>query len=327
MIRNTIVEKLKRGIVEQDGNVAVLVALVLTGLLAMASVVVEGGMLYATKMHLQKTANATVLSAAQELTNSESNVRSVADHILRDHGEAASCLESCLSVAMEDRTTVVLKKDVQLHLAKALGMDKVPVRVKATAKIETMGAAVGAAPIGIDESKVLTYGQEYNLKVDNDLATNGYFGIIALGDHAVGGAKTYGYNLEHGFDGLLSVGDLVDTKSGNTTGDTRDGVQYRLDRSPYPVGDTSHRDDPRILLVPVYRACPENADSIEECTNYQESGQLKRIVITGFAYFYLTKPMDWNNKEVIGEFIERTGTGFVKPGAVNRGAYAIKLTE
>jgi hypothetical protein len=325
MIRNTIVEKLKRGIVEQDGNVAVLVALVLAGLLAMTSVVVEGGMLYATKMHLQKTANATVLSAAQELTNSESNVRSVADHILRDHGEAAS-LES-LTVTIEDRTTVVLKKDVELHLAKALGMDKVPVRVKATAKIGVMGAAVGAAPIGIDESKVLTYGQEYHLKVDNDESTNGYFGIIALGDHAVGGADTYGDNLAKGYDGLLSYGQVVETKSGNTTGDTRDAVQYRLDKSPYPDGDTSHRDDPRILLVPVYRPCPDNADRIEDCTNYQVSGQLKKIVITGFAYFYLTKPMDWNTKEVIGEFIERTGTGFVKPGAVNRGAYAIKLTE
>jgi hypothetical protein len=325
MSRTTILEKLKRGIVEQDGNVAVLVAFVLAGLLAMTSVVIDGGMLYATKMHLQKTANATVLSGAQELTNSESNVRSVADHILRDHGEAAS-LES-LSVAMTDQTIVVLKKDVEMGLAKAFGMDKVPVRVKATAKIEAMGAAVGAAPIGIDESTSLVYGQEYHLKVDNTEASNGNFGIIALGDHAAGGASTYETNLEKGFQGLLSVGDLVDTKTGNVAGDTQKAVQARLDRSPYTEGDTSHRDDSRILLIPVYKACPQNANTIDDCRNYQVSGQLKRIVITGFAYFYLTVPMDYNNKEVIGEFIERTGTGFVKPGAVDRGAYAIKLTE
>lgn len=325
MSRIAILEKLKHGIVRQDGNVTVLFAFVLTALLAMTSVVVEGGMLYATKMHLQKVANATVLSGAQELTNTESNVRSVAGTVLSDHGEAAS-VES-LSVAMKDRTTVVLKKDVQLRLAKALGMDKVPVRVKATAKIEPMGAADGAVPVGIPESMVLTYGQETRLKVDETLVTNGYFGILALGDTAAGGANTYETNLEYGYKNLLSVGDLVDTKTGNVAGDTQKAVQARLNRDPYPAGDTSHSDDPRILLVPVYIACPQNANSIDECRNYQLSGQMKRIAITGFAYFYLTQPFDSSTKEVIGTFIERTGNGFVKPGADNRGAYAIKLTE
>jgi hypothetical protein len=311
MSRNTIVEKLKRGIVEQDGNVAVLVALVLAGLLAMTSVVVEGGMLYATKMHLQKTANATVLSAAQELTNSESNVRSVADHILRDHGEAAS-LES-LTVTMEDRTTVVLKKDVQLHLAKALGMDKVPVRVKATAKIEAMGAAKGAAPVGVDQSVQLNYGQEYILKVDEVLVNNGNFGILGVDGNKQGG--TYDDYLANGYQGMLSVGDVIPTISGNKVGPTRSGVQARIDSSPYPSGDMSHFDDPRMMLVPVYTPYKYNGGG----------GKVTDVQITGFAYFYLTQSS--NGKEVTGIFIKRTGIGFVKPGAVNRGAYVIKLTE
>jgi Flp pilus assembly protein TadG len=320
-----IIERLKRGIFRQDGNVAVLAAFVLAALMGITAVVVDGGKVYAVKMHLQKTANATVLSGAQELTATEQNVRDVANHVLQAHREAAILVN--LSVDMKDRTTAVMKKDVDMGLAKVLGFAKVQVNVKATAKIESMGAAVGAAPIGIDESTVLVYGQSYRLKVDNDLATNGNFGIIALGDVAAGGASTYETNLEFGFKGLLSVGDLVDTKTGNVAGDTQKAVQARLNRSPYTEGDTSHRDDSRILLVPVYKACPQNANSIDDCTNYQESGQLKRIVITGFAYFYLTAPMDYDNKEIIGEFIERTGTGFSKPGAVNRGAYRIKLTE
>lgn len=325
MSRIAILEKLKRGIAGQDGNVTVLFAFILTGLLAMTSVVIEGGMLYATKMHLQKTANATVLSGAQELLNTESAVRSVAGQILSYHGETASLVN--LSVAMRDRTTVVLQKDVQLHLAKALGMDQVPVRVKATAMIDAMGAAVGAVPVGIPESLVLTFGQETRLKVDQTQVSNGYFGILALGDTAAGGASTYETNLEYGYKGMLSVGDLVDTKTGNVAGDTQKAVQARLNRDPYPAGDISHSDDPRILLVPVYIACPQNANSIDECRNYQLSGQMKRIAITGFAYFYLTQPFDSSTKEVVGTFIERTGNGFSKPGADNRGAYAIKLTE
>ncbi|MFD0696823.1 pilus assembly protein TadG-related protein [Paenibacillus sp. GCM10027628] len=305
-----ILEKLKRCITKQDGNVSVLVAFVLVVLMGMTAIVVEGGMLYAVKMHLQKTANATVLSGAQELTATEQNVRSVADIVLNDHGESSSLVK--LTTTMKDRTTAVLKKDVDVHFAKVLGIDKIPISVKATAKIEAMGAAMGAAPIGIDQSVQLTYGQEYHLKVDQTGSSTGNFGIIALG---APGASTYETNLTYGYQSMLSVGDVVDTQTGNIAGSTRDAVQARINRSPYPPGDYSHRDDSRILLVPVYKPY-----------NYS-GGQIKQIQITGFAYFYITAPMDYNTKEVIGIFIERTGTGFTKPGAVNRGAYAIKLSE
>lgn len=305
-----ILNKLKRIIVQQEGNVAVLFAFLLVALLGITAVVVEGGKLYAVKMHLQKTANATVLSGAQELTTTEQNVRSVAGYVLNAHGEAASLVN--LSVTMKDRTTAVLRKDVDVPMAKVLGVDKVPVSVKASAKIEVMGAATGAVPIGIDQSKVLVYGQEYSLKVDNDQASYGNFGALALGGP---GASIYETNLTYGYNGMLSIGDVVDTKAGDVAGPTRKAVQSRLDRSPYTPGDMSHRDDPRIMLVPVYKPY-----------NYT-GGHMTQIQITGFAYFYLTAPVDYSTKEVRGIFLEHTGTGFAKPGAVNRGAYAIKLTE
>jgi hypothetical protein len=308
---SVFLERLKCFKLRQDGNVAVLAAFMLAALLGMTAVVVDGGKVYAVKMHLQKMANTAVLSGAQELTTTENNVRSVANQILSTHGETASLVN--LSVTMKDRTTAVLKKVVDVPLAKVLGFDKVPVSVKATAKIEAMGAAIGAAPIGIDESVKITYGQSYHLKVDQTNVTTGNFGIIALGTQ---GASTYETNLTYGYQGMLSKDDVVDTQTGNIADKTRDSVQARINRSPYTPGDMSHLDDPRILLVPVYKPI-----------NYDNQGQVKQIIITGFAYFYLSEPMDYNTKEVIGVFIQRTGIGFVKPGAVDRGAYVIKLTE
>lgn len=310
MKSSVILERLKSVIVRQDGNVAVLAAFMLVVLLGMTAVVVDGGKVYAVKMHLQKMANTAVLSGAQELTTTENNVRNVANQILSIHGETASLID--LSVTMKDRTTAVLKKVVDVPMAKVIGFDKVPISVKATAKIEAMGAATGAAPIGIDESVVLQYGQTYHLKVDEADATNGNFGVITLGNT---GSDTYESNLTNGYKGMLSVGDVIDTETGNKAGATRDAVQARINKSPYIPGDMSHLDDPRILLIPVYKA-----------HNYT-GGQIKQIEITGFAYFYLSEPMDYNTKEVIGVFIQRTGIGFAKPGAVNRGAYVIKLTE
>jgi Flp pilus assembly protein TadG len=313
-----ILERLKRGIFRQDGNVAVLAAVVLAALMGMTAVVVDGGKVYAVKMHLQKTANATVLSGAQELTATEQNVRDVANHVLQDHGEAASLVN--LSVAMKDRTTAVMKKDVAMGLAKVLGFAKVPVSVKATAKIEAMGEAVGVVPVGIPESKVLSFGQETRLKVDNDEEQNGNFGILEFGDTQ---QSDYEKNLKYGFDGSLYEGKFLGTKGGNVAQQTERAVDFRMSATTPALGD-----DPRLLLVPVYIACPDQ-DGItkDDCINYQDTGHLKKVYITGFAYFYLTKPYDSSNKEIIGKFIEHTGRGFSKPGAVNRGAYAIKLTE
>lgn len=317
------IDNFTRRLLKQDGNVAVLTALLITGLLGMTAVVVDGGTLYATKMHLQKTANATVLSGAQELTNTEASVRDVANHILYDHGEELSLQQ--LSVAMKDRTTAKIKKDVTLGFSRVLGIDKAPVSVKATAELVPLGAAIGAAPIAI-EDRNFVYNQEYTLKVDNDLAINGNFGIIDLPynqgnkcqdkDGKQQGSDLYECNLMLGYQQMLSVGDVVTTKTGNVAGNTLNGVEYRLSL-PDPYANSAYKgpDCPRVLLIPVY-------------TNPQyNGGQLKEITISGFAKFYLSAPFNKQDKEIRGTFMEGPFRGTTKPGAINRGAYAIKLTE
>ena len=294
----------------EEGSTLVLVAVMLAVLLAMTALVIDGGTLYATKSHLQKTANAAVLSGAQELTNQEATVRSIVQTILNDHGEAGSLVGT--TVVMGQKVTVQLRKEVPLGFAKLLGMDKAPVEVKATAQIQTMGAATGAAPLGIDESISLDYYRTYKLKVDQTEVSYGNFGVLALGG---AGARTYEDNLKYGYRDELKIGDIIDTQTGNIAGKTREGVRERIDLCPYTPGDTTHRDCPRIILVPVYKPY----DYV--------SKQLKHVRITGFAYFYITEPMSTKDTSITGMFIKRAGTGIVNPDAVNKGAYAIRLTE
>jgi len=294
----------------EQGNTLVLTALVMVVLLGMTALVVDGGTLYVTKSHLQKTANAAVLSGAQELTVSEANVKSVVNKVLDEHQETGSLTST--DVKLGDKVTVKLEREVPLGFARLLGIPSAQVSVKAAAEIQTMGSAVGAAPLGIDESIPLVFNKEYKLKVDQTEVSNGYFGILALGGP---GASTYSDNLRYGYKAELEVGDVIDTQTGNIAGKTRDGVEYRINNCPYPEGEYEHRDCARIILVPVYKP-----------VNYS-GGQLKHIEITGFAYFYITKPMDPKDTSITGMFIERAGTGIVKPGAVHKGAYAIRLTE
>lgn len=301
---------LKKLIREQRGSTVVLVGASLLLLLTIAGLVIDGSTMYAAKSHLQKTANAAALSGAQELTGEEADVRAIVGDILEQHGEQASLVGA--KVEMKSNVRVQLRKQVALGFSRLFGKESVSVSVEAAAQILPMSIASGAAPLGIDESIPLEYNKPYKLKVDSSGVEAGYFGILALGGP---GASTYESNLKYGYQNDIKIGDIIDTQTGNIAGKTREGVQLRIDSDPYPPGDYSHRDSPRIILIPVYRPYDQN------------SNQMKQIEVTGFAYFYILEPMSSMDTSITGMFIERTGTGYAKPGTVDKGAYAIKLVE
>ncbi|OEF96198.1 pilus assembly protein TadG-related protein [Desulfuribacillus alkaliarsenatis] len=298
------------GCKNQRGSTLVIVAFALLGLIAMSGLVIDGGTLYVTKSHLQKTANATVLSSAQELTNSNNAVNNVAIEVLIAHQEQESLYE--LKINMNEYVHVKLQKPMSLPFMSIFGKDVVVVEVEAKAQIATIGGAYGAAPLGIDENIPLQYNTIYKLKVDEEDVDTGNFGILALGGP---GANRYEDNLLYGYQNMLSVGDILDTQTGNIAGKTRSSIKQRIDSCPHPVGETYHRNCSRVILVPVYQ--PYN----------HHQNQMKEVKITGFAYFYITEPMDSKDTSITGMFIERAGRGTIEAGAVNRGAYAIRLVK
>ena len=293
----------------EEGSSIVLLALALAGILAILGLVIDGGTLYATKTHLQKAANAAVLSGAQELTNQSAKVTQVVGEVLTKHGETSSLYAT--NIEMGHKVTIQLQRNVPLAFSSLFGLSSTPVSVKAAAELQAMGRAQGAAPLGIDDSIQLVHNVEYTLKVDQTEATYGNFGILALGGP---GASTYEDNLMHGYTNELKIGDVIDTQTGNIVGKTRNAVNFRIDACPYVSGDMSRRDCPRIILVPTYR--PNITGN-----------QLKSITVTGFAFFYITDPMSSKDKTVKGMFISRADTGFSDPNATAQGAFAIKLTE
>lgn len=300
---------IRKMIREQQGSAVILVSFALVGLLGMTGLVIDGGTLYMTKSHLQKAANAAALSGAQELTNDDLAVSEVVNEVLQAHQEQESLAE--MNIENDKKVSVYLTKDVPLSFVKLFGWDSSLVEVQAAAEIMTMGEAIGVAPLGIDESVPLVFNEEYTLKVDEHDVQNGNFGVLALGKR---GADTYEVNLANGYKTSIAIGDILETETGNMVNPTKRGVQERLDACPYPLGETHHRDCPRILLIPVYKPLGEMSGRSE-------------VEVRGFAYFYLSEPMDSNTKTIKGMFIERAGTGIVNPEAVNKGAYSIRLTE
>lgn len=305
-----MMELLKKMLRDQKGSAVILVSFALVGLLGMTGLVIDGGSLYMTKGHLQKAANASVLSGAQELTNNNLAVTVVVESVLEAHQEKENLVE--MSIENGNKVSVYLRREVPLSFFKIFGWDSTPVEAKASAEIQTMGSAMGAAPLGIDDSVNLEFGVEYKLKVDEADVNTGNFGILALGGT---GSSTYEDNLKNGYQSVIAVDDVLETQTGNVAGKTKDGVKTRIDACPYPVGETHHRDCPRILLVPVYKPLSH------------DQNQLKEVKVTGFAYFYITEPVNNQDKAIVGQFIERAGTGIARPETVNKGAYSIRLTE
>ena len=301
---------IRRWFAEESGNTLILAAFSLLVLLTIAGLAIDGGMVYMTKSELQKTANAAVLSGAQELTNSEAKVEEVARSIVAAHNDG-SVIEN-LSVEMEKKVGIDLTKTVPLAFAKLLGMESVKVEAHSAAELRIMGRAEGAAPLGIDDSIPLEFNKQYQLKVDTGGVEYGNFGVLALGDT---GARPYEENLRNGYQSELAVGDVVATQTGNIAGKTRSVVKEKVDSCPELPRDINSRDCSRIILVPVYK--PYSIDV----------NQVKEVQITGFAYFYITEPMGMLDTSITGMFIKRAGTGFETTKGVYKGAYSIRITE
>ncbi|WP_138419520.1 Tad domain-containing protein [Aquibacillus sediminis] len=291
----------------ESGSALALVTFAFIGLVGITGLVVDGGMLYASKSHLQKVANASVLSGAQELTSDDQlKVRAIIDDILVHHDESDSL--QALGIIPNSKVTIELQKPVPLTFSSLFGIETVNISANATASLGVMGRAVGAAPLGVPETTELQYGEEYKLKVDSSDSVSGYFGILALEGP---GANLYEDNLRYGFQEPLAVGDVVNTQTGNIAGKTRTVVNELVNSCE----NYEQRDCPRTLLVLVYK--PYN----------QTSDQLKQVEITGFAHFYITEPMSSTDTSITGIFIKRTNVGYFEPDAVDRGAYTIRLTE
>ncbi|CEG26050.1 pilus assembly protein TadG-related protein [Bacillus sp. B-jedd] len=295
---------------DEKGSAIVLVALAMVALLCIAGLAIDGSMLYMTKSKLQKVANAAALSGAQELTNSGEKVTKVVNDILAAHKESDS-FEN-LAILEGKKVHVALSKRMPLSFAGLLGYEFVDVKAAAAASIAPMGRAMGAAPLGIDQSIPLEYYKEYKLKTDSTGVSSGNFGVLALGGS---GARTYEENLKFGYQEEIKVGDILSTETGNIAGKTISVVNELVKGCTYLPENIGDRNCSRIILIPVY----------EEYN--KTSNQLKNVKVIGFAYFYITQPMSNNDTSITGMFIQRAGTGFYQEGSPDKGAYVIRLTE
>jgi hypothetical protein len=297
---------------DEEGSSLVLFMFLLVVIIGIAGLVVDFGLVYKAKSHLNKTVNAAVLSGAQELTNSREAAYEVVETVLEAHGEKNTLSNIQIENSSNYKLRVSLEKEVSMYFLRLFRLSSINIKAAAAAELAPMARATGVVPLGIDKRITIEFMKEYSLKVDSGDSAYGNFGILALSGT---GARLYENDLRYGYEGEIKAGDIISTQTGNIAGKTRDAVNSRINSCPYPSIDIDHRDCSRVILVVIYEPY-----SIQ-------SNQLKEVKVSGFAYFYIKNPMGNSDSSITGYFIKRVGNGFSDGETADSGAYVIRLTE
>lgn len=294
---------------DERGAVAVIIAAAMIFLLGLTALVTDVGNIAFAKRKMVTAADAAALAGAQELVNNPSNAKSRAIEYASKNG--ASPAKVSVNISDDEKEiTVLASQVVDYSFARVLGFHSTLVTARAKAIIAPATSLSGIVPFIIPMPSPcgdFDYDAEVVLKVgdwDDGCIGSGNFGAIALGGD---GASNYEENIKYGYDGILSIGDIVSTEPGNMSGPTIEGVQYRID------------NEQNIIFIPLF-----------DPTEYQHGkGTLK---IAGFACFEIIGVGgSGSDCDVFGKFKEwfvpNNGSSGDPSVGIDFGVYCLMLVE
>ncbi|MFV9510502.1 pilus assembly protein TadG-related protein [Tepidibacillus sp. LV47] len=301
----------------QKGNISVIILFAMAVILGMAAMVIDLGYVMLERQRLSDGVDAAALSGAQELVNGTTQAKETAIQYAMENGVN----NPAITFEGDYKITVTGKKEVPFFFAKIFGFNHTVVEAKASAQMKPLSSARGIVPLAVkapnpeEENYGFTYGSLYTLKYDPQHAANGNFGPLALGGR---GASNYEENLLNGYEGVLSIGDVVDTEPGNMSGPTERAISERIklssDCQTYELAK-KNRNCKRVIYLPVI-------------DDVNLKGRDK-VTIIGFAAFYLEEVGgNGNQSYVTGRFLKTIYSGdWNDENQHDIGLYAVKLVE
>lgn len=142
-------------------------------------------------------------------------------------------------------------RQVTLHFARIFHQDFGRVEARAAAKVAPISSATGIVPFGVLEDN-FEFGEIVTLKEaagENEYA--GWFGALRLTGN---GAQDYKNHIINGYDGQVSIGDIIELEYGGMSGPTEEGIEHRIeqcDHSPGCTVNSFQEGCSRVLMVPI----------------------------------------------------------------------------
>ena len=293
----------------ERGSAIVVVALAMTAMMGFGALIVDVGNLYLNKTRLVNMVDAAALAGVQDLPANSQLAVSNAYHYAAQNGMNIDVIGA--TVSNNNRViTVTATRKVPLFLARIFQMTSSDVTAEAAASISPISGVSGIVPFGIVKQSFI-FGQTYSLKAGAGGGYSGNYGALALGGN---GASVYQGNIQNGYNGQLDVGDWISTETGNMSGPTNQGVNYRIGLDRAATIATVAKDSPRIVVVPVI-------DSIEV------NGR-NEVLIVGFAAFFLEGTGGQGTDNYItGKFMQMVMPGDISADVTSYGLYGSTLIK
>jgi Flp pilus assembly protein TadG len=290
----------------QEGQVLVLMAVGMVGLIAMAGFAVDVSAAYHTHRRTQAAADAAAMAAAEYLPESTSQASSAASSVSAQNLTGGTVTTAYTATyTANDTVTATAKATSPGTFTKVLGINSFNATATATARVGSYsGWANNIAPWAIPQQS-LVWGQNVQFKTDQ--AGQGNFGGAQLPvlqySCALGtGGNDYRDlidNLEQSC--LVQVGDKLQSKTGNLAGPTFQGLNMRVvngmkvqqNFDPYTILQAqpdgtyvlTTYQHPNLIVIPI----------VDQINNGS-----KPYVVVGFAWFIITS---YTNKTVNGMFV------------------------
>jgi hypothetical protein len=298
----------KKGL-NQKGSAMVMTVVVLTMIIGMSALVIDVGSVMIEKHRLRNAVDAAVLAGGQELPMYPDVARSIA----AEYAEANGAVAGRILVDIDEDSCgirVTAEQTVDYKFASVFGLSTKDVVQSSYAKLGVAGSVYnGIRPFAVEWGD-FDYGESVTLKEGGGDGETGNYGAVALG---LRGANSFMDNLKFGYNGKLSVGDLIDTEPGNMSGPTIDGINYILgnDNSTF---ENFSKTSLRIWIIPV-------VDSFDALGRDQ-------IEVSGFAAFFVenTQNVD-GDAVVVGRFMEYVTNADIDVAVNNYGASGLKLMQ
>jgi hypothetical protein len=297
---------------QQKGISIVILTIMVTVLLSMLAISVDVGVVVFEKTKLTNAVDAAALSGAQELVRDEEAAKSTANDYLSRN---VTNLKQTNVVVNHDQRQIEVTavKTVQNAFAKIFGNASEDISASAKARVENIKSATGIRPLAIADQD-FSYGMQYTLKEGAMDGDNGNYGGIALGGN---GAAVYVENILAGYSGVLSVGNQIETETGNIAAPTKTAISQLLSSCTHVPECTYQSYNPKcekIITIPVVNTMDVNGKKV--------------VTVVGFATFFLENVINNGGQtDIVGRFISYNLQGETSNDVGDYGTYGLRLIK
>lgn len=297
---------------DDQGAVAVIVAISMVVLIGVAALAVDVGSLYAERRALQTAADAGALAGVQELPASPGMAVSVAQtYVASNAPQATNCAVSITSdLAANDTIQVIVTTgNSPLFFARIWGRTSSAVSATGVARITSPVAyGSGVMPIGVVATGTTdamaafgyTFGDQVRLKTPGGNGETGNYDFISVTPGEPGSTNYLRDVISAGGTGPVYVGQLCKTGTGNKPpavhelADRLDSHSFAEICPPPDENGVVHVNDtldgeggcPRLILVPIVVHADDTCTSPIHPYDWP-SGASTPMRVIGFAQFFV----------------------------------------